>query len=44
MLVISVDNRPYKVLWVLEYYANGRVLIQTEYGPFMAFFNELYVM
>jgi len=32
------------VLEILEYYANERVLIQTEYRPFMGFLSEIYVL
>ncbi len=44
MLVISLYNRPYKVLEVLEYYVYDLVLVRTECGTFMRFSSEIYIL
>lgn len=44
MLVIYVYNLPRRVVEVLEYYADGRVWVQTELGPMRSFYDELYVL
>ena len=44
MLVISVYNRPYKVLDILGYLSYDRVEIMTELGPFMGCTSDIYIL